>query len=61
MIFGVKLVLRNVKKGGRYQESFQDTTQGSDENKIKHHVQESQEVSPFPAGDHMATLNRQEA
>ena len=49
------------KKGGRYQESFQDTTQESDKNKIKHHIQESQEVSLFPAGDHMATLYRQKS
>ena len=27
---------------------------------IKYHTQESQEVSPFPAGDHKAALNRQE-
>ena len=27
---------------------------------IKHHKQESQEVIPFPAGDHKATINRQE-
>ena len=25
----------------------------------KHHIQESQEVSPFPAGDHKAARNRQ--
>ena len=38
----------------------QDTTWESNENTIKHHTQESQEVSPFPAGDHKATANRQE-
>ena len=27
---------------------------------IKHHTQESQEVIPFPAGDHKGTMNRQE-
>ena len=28
---------------------------------IKHHKQESQEVSPFPGGDHKASMNRQES
>ena len=37
-----------------------DTTWESDKNTTKHHTQESQEVSPFPAGNHMATMNRQE-
>ena len=32
----------------------QDTMYESDKNTIKHHKQESQEVSPFPAGDHKA-------
>ena len=27
----------------------------------KHHTQENQEVSPFPAGDHKAAMNRQES
>ena len=42
----------------------QDTTWESDKgdkNTIKHHTQESQEVSPFPAGDQKATMNRQES
>ena len=38
----------------------QDTTWKSDKNTRKHHIQESQEVSPFPAGDHKAEMNRQE-
>ena len=33
---------------------------GKWQNTIKHHMQESQEVSPFPAGDHGATMNRRE-
>ena len=33
----------------------------SDKNAIKHHTQESQEVSPFPAGDRKAAMNRQES
>ena len=36
-----------------------DTTWESNKNTIKHHTQESQEVSPFPAGDRKATTNRQ--
>ena len=39
----------------------QDTTRESDRITIKHHSQESQEVSPFPAGDHKVTMNRQES
>ena len=39
----------------------QDTTWESDKQTRKHHTQESQEVSPFPAGDHKATMNRQES
>ena len=34
----------------------QDTTRESDKT-IKQHTQESQEVSPFPAGDHKAAMN----
>ena len=36
----------------------QDTEWESDKNTRKHHVQESQEVSPFPTGDHKAATNR---
>ena len=32
----------------------------SEKNTRKHHTQESQEVSPFPAGDHMAARNRRD-
>ena len=32
---------------------------GKWQNTKKHHIQESQEVSPFPAGDHKAAMNRQ--
>ena len=39
----------------------QDPTWESDKNTIKHHMQESQDVSPFPAGDHKAAMNRQES
>ena len=38
----------------------QYTTSESDKNTIKHHIQESQEVGPFPAEDHKAAMNRQE-
>ena len=34
------------------------TTWKNDKNTITHHIQESQEVSPFPAGDHNAAINR---
>ena len=39
----------------------QDTTWESDKNTIKHTSQESQDASPFPAGDHKAAMNRQES
>ena len=32
----------------------------SDKNTRKHNTQDSQEVNPFPAGDHMAATNRQD-
>ena len=38
----------------------QGTTQESDKNTPKHHIQESQAASLFRAGDHKATMNRQE-
>ena len=37
-----------------------DTIWESGKNTRKHHTQESQEVSPFPAGDHKAARNRQD-
>ena len=39
----------------------QDTTWGSDKNDKKHHIQESQDTSPFPAGDHKVAMNRLES
>ena len=39
----------------------QDTTWESDKNARKHHILESQEVSPFPAGDHKAAMIRQDS
>ena len=38
----------------------QDITWESDKNTIRHHIQESQDISPFPAGDHKAAMNIQE-
>ena len=35
----------------------QGTTWKSDKNTSKHHTQESQDVSPFQAGDNKATIN----
>ena len=34
-------------------------TQEIDKNTRKHHTQERQDVSPFPAGDHKAARKRQ--
>ena len=39
----------------------QETTWQSDKNTIKHNKQESQEASPFPAGDQKAAIDRQES
>ena len=33
---------------------------GKRQNTRKHHIQESQEVSPFSAGDHEVAMNRQD-
>ena len=55
---------KKVKIRYRYNEAShltQDTTWESDKNTRKHHIQEGQEVSPFPAGDHKAAMNRQES
>ena len=39
----------------------QDTTWDSDKNRRNYHIHDSQEVSPFPAGDHEAAMNRQDS
>ena len=39
----------------------QDTAWESGKNTINPQIQESQEVSQFPAGDHKAAMNRQES
>ena len=38
----------------------QDTTWESDKNTRKYHIQESQEASPFQAGDRKAAMNKHE-
>ena len=56
-------VRKKAKIRNRYNQAphlTQDTTRESDKKTIKHHIQESQEVSPFPAGDHKAAMNRHE-
>ena len=37
-----------------------DTIWESDKSSRKHHIQESQEVNPFPAGGHMAVRNNRQ-
>ena len=59
-----KKVSKKAKIRNRYNQVphlTQDTTWKSDINTIKHHKQESQEASPFPAGDHRAVMNGQES
>ena len=53
---------------GSYHKSIQSSTTpdpGHQNGKVtkyrKHHIQESQEVSPFSAGDHKTTMNIQES
>ena len=58
------------KKGGKDQESIQSSTtpdpgygyhMRKGQRTRKHYIQKSQEVSPFPAGDHKAAINRQDS
>ena len=53
------------RKEGKDQESMHssttpepDITWESEKNTMKHHIQESQDTSHLPAGDHKATMNR---
>ena len=50
-------VRQKAKIRSRYNQAShltQEITWASDKNTIKHHIQESQRVRPFPAGDHKA-------
>ena len=56
-------VIKKVKIRNRYNHVphlTQDTTWESDMNTLKHHIQQSQVISPFLAGDHKAAMNRPE-
>ena len=55
MLFSKEAKIRN--QYNQVPHLTQDTTWESDKNTIKHNIQESQEVSPFPAGDHEAAIN----
>ena len=53
-------VRKKAKNRIRYNQApHLNTTWESDQNTIKHHIQESEEVSPFQGGNHMAAINRQ--
>ena len=57
-------VSKKVKTRNRYNQVphlTQDTKRESDKNTRKRHIQESQEISPFPAGVHKTAMNRQES
>ena len=59
----IKKVGKNAKIRNRYNQAprlTKDTTWESDKNTSKHHTQDSQVVSHFSAGEHKATINRQE-
>ena len=54
-------VRKRAKIRNRYNQApqlTQDNNGESDNVTIRHHIQESQEVSPFQAGDHMASTNK---
>ena len=64
MTFGKIKVRKTAKVRNRYNQAphlTQDITWESDENTIKHHIPEIQEVSSFPADGHKAAMNRQES
>ena len=62
------IVREQSKEDGKGKESIQLSNthdpehgmvwKGDKNNKKKHHIQGSQEVSPFPTGDHKAARNR---
>ena len=57
-------VSKKVKIRNRYNQVpllTQDTKWESDKNTTKYRIEESQDFSPFPAGHHKATINRQES
>ena len=61
---GRSLPLRNVSKGEKIRSRYNQVphttqdTNGKDTNSQLDTTNESQEVSPFPAGDHKAQINR---
>ena len=60
----IQKVRKNAKIRNRYNQVphlAQDITWESDKNTRKYHIQESQEVSHFPTGDHKAAMNRQDS
>ena len=59
----LKMIRTQIEKGDKYQESIQsrthltqDSTWESDKTQLNI-TNESQEVSPFPAGDHKVAMN----
>ena len=56
-VFNVRTKAKIKNRHNQAPHLTRDTTWESDKNTIKHHIQE---VSPFPAGDHNATMNRRE-
>ena len=59
MIYVIKKKVKTRNRYNQVQNLTQDNTWESGYNKRKHHIQESQEASPFPAGGHMAAMDRQ--
>ena len=62
VLFGARQNKKKTKIGNLYNQVpylTQDTILESDKNTRKHLIQESQEVSPFLAGDHKAAWHKQ--
>ena len=68
MCTSIQRVGQNTRKKANFRNQYnqvlhltQETIWECDKNTRKHHIQESQEVCPFPAGDHKALRNRQDS
>ena len=61
VIFKVRKRAQVRNRYNQAQHLTQETTWESDKNTRKHYIRESQEVSPFQAGDHKAAMNRQDS
>ena len=61
MIYVIKKKAKIRNRYNQVPNLTQDNTLESDYNTRKHHIQESQEASPFPAGGYKAAMYRQDS